>query len=56
MEQVIFLTGNLSEGFTAHGPYEDWDEAFAAHETDEGWGMTLSPVKSVEAKENNNGR
>jgi len=38
---IIFLKGNLSEGFQAFGPYEDWDECFKIHENEDGWGMTL---------------
>lgn len=41
-EKFIFLVGNVSEGFTAFGPYEDVDDAFVAHEGDEGWLMTLN--------------
>lgn len=39
--QAIFLRGNLSDGFRAFGPYEDFDTAAAAHEGDEGWILSL---------------
>jgi len=40
-ESVIFLRGNISEGFKAFGPYESFDAAAAAHALDEGWLMEL---------------
>jgi hypothetical protein len=43
---VIFLKGNISEGFMAYGPYEDMDEADNAHMSEEGWLMTLIPKKT----------
>jgi hypothetical protein len=42
---VVFLTGNLSEGFEAYGPYDNMDDACNAHEGEEGWLMTLNMVK-----------
>lgn len=39
--QAIFLAGNVSEGFTAFGPYEDFGAAADAHDGEEGWVMTL---------------
>jgi len=44
--QYIFLRGNVSEGFTAVGPYEDMDEAASAHDLEEGWLMSLLPPKA----------
>lgn len=38
---VIWLGGNLSEGYTAHGPYAGMDEAADAHDNEEGWLLTL---------------
>ena len=40
---VVFLTGNLSDGFTAYGPYEEWEDAFADNEGVDGWGMEMVP-------------
>ena len=39
---VVILTGNLTEGFEAHGPYPSMNEACDAHEGEEGWLMTLN--------------
>lgn len=39
---VVFLKGNLSEGYTAHGPYPDHLDAWVAHDADEGWTMTIT--------------
>lgn len=41
-QTVIFLKGNLSEGYTAFGPYPDHVDAWVAHDHQEGWTMTLS--------------
>lgn len=41
----VVLVGNLSDGFTAYGPYDSFDEACAAHENEESWVMTLEPPK-----------
>ncbi len=42
---VIFLAGNLSEGFSARGPYVDHDTCAFAHDCEEGWMMTLNPPR-----------
>ena len=42
MAQVIFLKGDISSGFEAYGPYENWEDAFEDH-TEAGWGMELIP-------------
>jgi hypothetical protein len=43
----IWLSGNLSDGFTAVGPYQSLDDVCEAHDCDEGWLMVLeSPVRS----------
>lgn len=39
---VIWLSGNLSEGFRAFGPYSSMDEAFDAHDGQDGWAMTMT--------------
>lgn len=39
---VIYLNGNLSEGFIAFGPYENFDAACDAHDFEQGWIMTLN--------------
>ncbi len=44
---VIFLKGNISEGYVAYGPYEDMDEADSAHNMEEGWLMTLTTKKNT---------
>lgn len=36
-----FMQGNVSEGFTAYGPYDSVDEALEAWEGAEGWVMEL---------------
>jgi len=41
---IIWLYGNLSEGFVAYGPYASWEDCFEAHDGDEGWGMELRGV------------
>lgn len=38
---AIYLRGNLSDGFTAHGPYPSIDEALYRNEMSMGWAMTL---------------
>lgn len=51
-EQFVVMMGNLSEGFTAFGPYNSFNEAAKAHEYKECWIMTLGPAKvnKTEAK------
>lgn len=48
-DQVVFLKGNVSDGFCVIGPYPSWDTAFQAHETEEGWFMTLHPPAGTES-------
>lgn len=38
---VVFLKGNVSEGYQAHGPYPSLDIASDEHDGEEGWVMTL---------------
>jgi hypothetical protein len=40
---VVFLAGTLGDGFAVIGPYPSWDEAFEAHDGEDGWFMTLHP-------------
>lgn len=42
MSAVVWLSGSLSEGFIAYGPYDSMDDCFAAHDMDQGWAMTLN--------------
>lgn len=42
----IFLSGNISDGYTAHGPYPSLGEVAAAHDGEEGWIMSLSKPKT----------
>ena len=42
-QKFIFLSGNVSEGFAAYGPYEI-EEVFSKHDGEEGWVMELSYV------------
>lgn len=42
---VVFVAGNLSEGYTIYGPYESFDDAADAHEFEEGWIMSLNNPK-----------
>ena len=44
----IWLGGNLSDGFTAVGPYQSFDDVCEAHDCDEGWLMVLEPPKRSE--------
>jgi hypothetical protein len=44
----IWLGGNLSDGFTATGPYESLEDVCDAHDFDEGWLMVLEPPKRSE--------
>jgi hypothetical protein len=46
----IIVAGNLSDGFTFHGPFADFDElqAYAeAHRIEEYWGATLHRPKQA---------
>ena len=43
----VLLSGNLSEGFQAFGPYDSFDEAAMSNENSECWIMTLNPSDSV---------
>ena len=43
---AVALSGNLSEGFRACGPYRNFDEAAEKHEGDECWIMTLESAKN----------
>lgn len=45
---VIWLGGNPSDGFTAIGPYESFEDVCDAHDCDEGWLMVLEPPKRSE--------
>lgn len=38
---IIFLKGNLSDGFVAFGPYSDFDVCAETHNLEEGWMMEL---------------
>ncbi len=42
---AVFLAGNISEGFTAFGPYEDVWAAVDANDGVEGWVMEMVPDK-----------
>jgi hypothetical protein len=37
----IFLSGNLSDGYAAFGPYETFGEAATINEWQDGWVMEL---------------
>ncbi len=39
--KFVFMLGNVSEGFTAYGPYDSLDEACDTWEGAEGWAMEL---------------
>jgi len=45
---TIALVGNISEGFTAYGPYRDFDEAAAAHTGPDVWLMELESAESAD--------
>ena len=47
-KKVIWLGGNLSEGFRACGPYDSMDMAFDAHDGEDGWAMTLNEPATPE--------
>jgi len=40
-DQFVVMTGNLSDGYHAVGPYNSFDEASSAHEYEECWIMSL---------------
>lgn len=42
----IFMSGNLSEGYKAYGPYPSLGEVSEAHAMEDGWIMTLTPAKT----------
>lgn len=42
--RCIVLEGNLSDGYTACGPYENFDEAAVVHEGREAWILPLNQV------------
>jgi hypothetical protein len=44
----IWLLGNISDGYTAYGPYDTFDECCYEHDGDDGWIMQLSPVYKKE--------
>lgn len=48
-QTFVWMQGNLSDGFHAFGPYASVDEAFAAHDGEEGWVMTLNNIKEMTA-------
>lgn len=48
-EKFVVMTGNLSDGFHAVGPYDSFDEASSAHQYEECWIMTLNPPRINEA-------
>jgi hypothetical protein len=48
-EKFIVLVGNIGDGHTAVGPYDDIEEAFEAHFGEECWVMTLQPPEPIEA-------
>jgi len=37
----VWLSGNLSDGYTAYGPYLSFSECCDAHDGDDGWIMKL---------------
>lgn len=47
--QAVAMVGNPSDGYTAVGPYDDFDAAANAHEGDECWVMTLIPPAQFNA-------
>lgn len=51
---VVFLTGNLSDGFTAYGPYENREDAHADNERLDGWVMVLIPPSEKNDAEGGN--
>jgi hypothetical protein len=42
-KQYVALCGNLSEGFSVHGPYACFDDAADAHVLAECWIMEMQP-------------
>ena len=47
MSKAIALVGNVTEGYTAYGPYESWDIASETHEFEDCWIMTLDSSKTA---------
>jgi hypothetical protein len=52
MEPCIYLAGNISEGYEAFGPFENFDEACEAFDGVEGWVMELKNPKDYKARYN----
>lgn len=48
MKRGVYLEGSLETGFTAKGPYDDFDEAAIHHEGDEGQILELHPPDGEE--------
>lgn len=48
-EPWIFLHGNLSVGFHAHGPFPDADSCALACDAMEGWMMLVVPLDETTA-------
>lgn len=44
----IVMSGNLNEGFTAYGPYPDFEDAASACEGAEAWIMSLGTLAEAE--------
>ena len=44
----LVMSGNLNEGFTAYGPYPDFEDAAEACEGVEAWIMSLNPPEQAE--------
>ena len=60
MDNYIALVGNLSEGYSAYGPYENIEDAFDDMKNEECWIMHLNPrirkvaqITSIEEYKNN---
>lgn len=56
-KQTIIVAGNLSDGFTFIGPFEDFDEAdiWARQNLDiENWIATLEPVVEIDEDDHGN--
>ena len=48
----IILEGNLTEGFTAYGPYDTFGDASDAHDSSEGWIMEVNALEMQKVEDN----
>jgi hypothetical protein len=47
MSKFVYLAGNVSEGFTAYGPFKDFDECCDECDGVEGWVMEMHSITEL---------